>query len=25
VLALVKCWPHREAEDPELGYNGSHG
>ena len=25
VLAIVKCWPHREAEDQELGYNGSHG
>jgi hypothetical protein len=25
VLAIVKCWPHREAEGQELGYNGSHG
>jgi hypothetical protein len=25
VLAIVKCWPHREAEDQELGYNGEHG
>jgi hypothetical protein len=25
VLAIVKCWPHREAEELELGYNGQHG
>jgi hypothetical protein len=25
VLAIVKCWPHREAEEQELGYNGGHG
>jgi hypothetical protein len=24
VLAIVKCWPHREAEEREVGYNGDH-
>ena len=24
VLAIVKCWPHREAEELEVGYNGEH-
>lgn len=24
VLGIVKCWPHREAEELELGYNGGH-
>jgi hypothetical protein len=25
VLAIVKCWPHREADEGQLGYNGGHG
>jgi heme A synthase len=25
VLAIVKCWPHREAEGPQVGYNDGHG
>jgi len=25
VLAIVKCWPHREADERQLGYNGGHG
>lgn len=25
ILAIVKCWPHRDAEAQELGYNGTHG
>lgn len=24
-VAGVTCWPHREAEEQQLGYNGGHG
>lgn len=25
VVAILTCWPHREAEEQQLGYNGGHG
>jgi hypothetical protein len=24
-VAILTCWPHREAEPEQLGYNGGHG
>jgi hypothetical protein len=25
VVAVLTCWPHREAEEEQLGYNDGHG
>lgn len=25
VVAMVTCWPHREADEQQLGYNDGHG